>query len=187
MPSSPDPVEAGPPVAFTPEERATWVRQSLFTALVCVLLAVVPAVIAVSRFVEDRQLSNGPRVEATVVDVLSVRDDAGRGSSRILSPGASSALVRFTADTGEVVQTTLRTTRRSFDSTVALTYDPADPQRVRSVYGAPQTWQVPAGIAGLPLLFAVGMLVQAGRVYWRRCRESKSTLEILEQHRRRNA
>lgn len=114
-------------------------------------LSLLPFVVRVVMWLPDQDLANGPRVEAEVVEVLSLRQ-----SSRGL-PETSSLRVAFSTDDGERITTTVRTTRRQFGDTFAVTYDPDDPSEVRAVDGAEVRWRIPAIITASLAGFALGL------------------------------
>lgn len=84
-------------------------------------LSLPPFVVTVIMWMPDRDLANGPRVEAEVVEVLSVRQSS-KGP-----PETSSLRVAFSTGDGERITTTVRTTRRQFGDTFAAGDDPRSP------------------------------------------------------------
>jgi hypothetical protein len=119
-------------------------RSAARVAIGALLVALVPLGVFVAMWIPERALARGPRAEATVERVESVRT-MSRGA-----PQTSSLTVRFTTADGEVVTTSLRSTRQQFDRTVWLTYDPASPEQVRATEGPEQSWRVPL-ILGLTI------------------------------------
>jgi hypothetical protein len=112
------------------------------TAIVLLVLSIVPLAVFIAMWLTDRDLADGPRVEARVVEVVSVRQTS-KGP-----PDTSVVRVRFTTVKGESIETTVRTTRRDFAESLALTYDPDDPSEARAVEGAELAWRVPLIIGG---------------------------------------
>ncbi|HWJ61833.1 MAG TPA: DUF3592 domain-containing protein [Acidimicrobiales bacterium] len=121
-------------------------RQLERVALIALLVALVPLAVFVWMWVPERRLANGPRAEAEVVRVESVRRTS-KGP-----PQTSKLAVRFTTAGGQVVDATLRTTRTQFGDTVWLTYNPDSPEEVRAAEGPEQSWRVPL-ILGLTVVW----------------------------------
>jgi hypothetical protein len=111
-------------------------------AIVLLLLSVIPLAVFVVMLLSDRELADGPRVQAQVVEVVSVRKTS-KGP-----PDTSVVRVRFRTEEGESIETTVRTTRQRFGESLALTYEPDDPNEVRAVAGAELAWRVPLIIGG---------------------------------------
>lgn len=112
-------------------------------------LSIPPFIVTVIMWLPDRELANGLRVDAEVVEVLSVRQSS-KGP-----PETSSLRISFVTDDRERITTTVRTTRRQFGDTFAVTYDPDDPSEVRAVDGADVPWRIPAIITATLAGFAL--------------------------------
>jgi hypothetical protein len=121
-------------------------------AIVLLALSLIPLAVTIAMWLPDRELAKGTRVDAEVVEVVSIRQTS-KGP-----PDTSVVRVRFTTDQGELVNTTVRTTRRQFGRSLAITYDPDNPTNVRAVEGAEVAWRVPliigASMAGIGLYCA---------------------------------
>ena len=106
------------------------------------LLSILPLGVAVIMWLPDRELAGGPRVEADVLEVLSVVEH------RNGIPETSSVRVRFITEAGESVTTTVRTTRGTFGRSIELTYNPHEPTTVRALDGPERAWRIPLILGG---------------------------------------
>ena len=115
-------------------------------------LSIPPLIVTIIMWLPDRDLANGPRVDAEVIEVLSVRQSS-KGP-----PETSSLRITFSTNAGERITTTVRTTRRQFGETFSVTYNPGDPSEVRAVDGAEVPWRIPAIITATAAGFACWLL-----------------------------
>jgi hypothetical protein len=143
---APDPavIGAGPPPPSTetlwqvrslrPPTRRDWLALGGVAALGAVALAVAVPILARDLALRDE----GIRVVALVVG----EPDPGGPRSD------THAAIRFRTRSGRDVRTEVVTTRHRVGDTIAVRYDPDDPERVRAVAGPALPWRFPL-IVGL--------------------------------------